>query len=374
MRRRVPPRRRLCAVAAAVTVSTTAWAAGGCSASLDTLPLPAPSVGSDSYSLTATFDNALNLPVKAKVRLDGADVGEVASMQADNYTAVISMRIESGVRIPAGSTAELRSATPLGDVFVQLAPPAHPNPAAPDLGDGANIPLPSTSAAATIEELLTRASLLVSGGAIENLTRLANNLGRAVGGRGDRLADMIQQTTQLVNNLAARSNSIRDVLATTANLSATLAAQRPGLGDAVAAAGPALQVIGENTQNIVDLIGQVNRISQQLSHFPSVNGTNDGSLISSVNKLAAGLNTAATNPNVDLNGLNSILPIIVKVTDASSAHVDVDVAKLALGAAPDPNTPADPGAKTPDLTDWVNFVGSLEYTLDRVNDHIRTHR
>ncbi|MBY8856584.1 MlaD family protein [Nocardia sp. CA2R105] len=374
MRRRVPPRRRLCAVAAAVTVSTTAWTATGCSASLDTLPLPAPSVGSGSYSLTATFDNALNLPVKAKVRLDGADVGEVASMQADNYTAVVSMRIESGVRIPAGSTAELRSATPLGDVFVQLAPPPHPNPAAPDLGDGANISLPSTSAAATIEELLTRASLLVSGGAIENLTRLANNLGRAVGGRGDRLADMIAQTTQLVNNLAARSNNIRDVLATTANLSATLAAQRPGLGDAVAAAGPALLVIGENTQNIVDLIGQVNRISQQLSHFPSVNGTNDGSLISSVNKLAAGLNTAATNPNVDLNGLNSILPIIVKVTDASSAHVDVDVAELALGAAPDPNTPADPGAKPPDLTDWVNFVGSLEYTLDRVNDHIRTHR
>ncbi len=369
MRPPVPPRLR--GIAAAVTVSIAAWTATGCSTSLDTLPLPAPGVGSGSYSLTATFDNALNLPTKAKVRLDGADVGEVASMQADNYTAVVSMRIRSGVRIPGGSTAELRSATPLGDVFVQLIPPAHPNPAVPDLSDGASIPLPSTSAAATIEELLTRASLLVSGGAIENLTRLANNLGKSVGGRGDRLAEMIQQTTQLVNSLAARTDSIRGVLATTADLSATLAAQSNGLGDAVAAAGPALQVIGENTQNMVDLIGQVDRISRQLARFPSVNGTNDGSLIESVNKLAAGLNTAATNPNVDLNGLNSILPIIVKVTDASSAHVDVDVAKLALGAAPDPNTPADSGARAPGLTDWVNFVGSLEYTLDRVNDHLR---
>ncbi|MET9491265.1 MlaD family protein [Nocardia sp. NPDC006630] len=365
---------RLLRVIAAVTVSTAACTATACSVSLDKLPLPAPGVGGDSYSLTATFTNALNLPAKAKVRLDGADVGEVESMRAQSYTAVVVMRIESGVRLAAGTTAELRSATPLGDVFVSLNPPAHPDPTAPALGAGAQLPVQSTSAAATIEEMLTRAALLVNGGAVGNLTKLANSLGVAVGGRGDRLGEMIEQTTQLVNNLTARSDRIRTVLAATGDLSATLAAQRTDVSDAVSAAGPALQVIGENTQGIIDLVGQLNRITEQIARYPSVQGTNDRSLIASVNLLADGLNASANNPNANLDALMAITPLIMKVTDASSAHVNVDIARLAIGAVPDPNSPADSGTRLPDGSDWSNFVGSLAYILNRLRDKVEPGR
>ena len=44
---------------------------------LESLDLPAPSIGSDDYAVTATFANALNLPDMAKVRIKGADIGEV---------------------------------------------------------------------------------------------------------------------------------------------------------------------------------------------------------------------------------------------------------------------------------------------------------
>ena len=362
---RFGPRRRLAGLAALVALSSTA-----CSVSLDKLPLPAPGVGADSYSLTATFGNALNLPTKAKVRLNGADIGEVESMQAKNYTAVVHMRIKAGVLLPAGTSAELRSATPMGDVFVALTPPAHPAPDAPRLADGASIPEESTAAATTIEEVLSRAALLVNGGAIENITTLANSLGEAVGGRGDRLATMIQQTRQLVDSLLARTDQIRRVLATTKDLSATLAAHRSDVDAAVAAAGPAVQVIGDNTQQIVDLVGQLNRISQQLSQYPSVKGTNNLSLIKSINLMAANMNAAANNPKANLDPLIGILPIVVKVTDAQSAHVNVDIVRLAIGATPDIHSPGDAGSTLPTPTDWTNFVGSLEYTLSRLRGRL----
>ncbi|MGV9802315.1 MlaD family protein, partial [Mycobacterium sp. NPDC003449] len=69
---------------------------------LASLPLPAPGVGSGGYTLTAVFSNALNLPANAKVKLAGADVGEVDSMIARNYTAVTTLRILDGVRLPLG--------------------------------------------------------------------------------------------------------------------------------------------------------------------------------------------------------------------------------------------------------------------------------
>ena len=114
-----------------LALSICLTAAGCGTEGLASLPLPAPGVGSGGYTLTAVFSNALNLPANAKVKLAGADVGELESMVARNYTAVTTLRIMDGVRLPRGSTAELRSATPLGDVFVALKPPSPPDPGAP---------------------------------------------------------------------------------------------------------------------------------------------------------------------------------------------------------------------------------------------------
>ncbi|WP_330255025.1 MCE family protein [Nocardia sp. NBC_00565] len=352
-------------ISATVVLPTAA-----CSVGLESLPLPTPGVGGNSYTLHATFANALNLPTKAKVKLAGADVGEVESMRARDYTAVVTMRIMSGVVLPVGTSAELRSATPLGDVFVAVAPPP---PTASDtavLRDGDTIPLASTSAAATIEELLTTSSLLVNGGAIRDLTKIVNGLGAAVGDQGERIADLINQSTRLVQSLAARSGEISDALVQTDRLTATLAAQQSTIDDVVSAAGPALGVLSANTQQILGLVSEVARISRQIAKFPSVNGTDTRSMVADINRIAGELNDAAISPDGSLDAVNKILGPIIKITDATSAHVNVDLQDLAIGALPDPRHPGDPGSQLPDATDWAAFVGSLTYTLLRLQDRV----
>ncbi|MQY30543.1 MCE family protein [Nocardia aurantia] len=342
----------------------------GCAVSVDRLPLPAPGPGGGTYTVTATFANALNLPTKARVKLNGADVGEVATMTVRDYTAVVTMRIGNGVLLPVGTTAELRSATPLGDVFVAVTPPVHPDPAAGPLRDGANIPLAATTEAASIEEVLARAALLVNGGTIENVTRVLNALGEDVGGRGDRLAELIAHTRELLDGLAARSDRIREVVATAEQLGATVAQQQSSLDAAIAAAGPASATLAANTRGLLDLVGKLAVIATELSRFPSVRGTNDRSLMAEVDQLARELNDAAASPEANLGSLNSIIAPILKILDGTSAHADIDVAQVAIGAVPDPNFPGDPGARPPDETDWINFVGSLQYNLGRLHDRI----
>jgi hypothetical protein len=51
----------------------------------------------------------------------------------------------------------------------------------------------------------------------------------------------------------------------------------------------------------------------------------------------------------------------MKSTNATSAHANVDVRKLALGALPDKNYPGDPGFHGADGTDWHAMIGSLRY-------------
>ena len=355
------------ALGAAATVGVLTTAA--CSAGLDSLPLPAPSVGAHTYLITAEFANALNLPTKAKVKLQGADIGEVEGMRARDFTAVVSLRIRSGVQLPVGTTAELRSATPMGDVFVALTPPAAAGSAL--LHDGSVIPKSTTSDAATIEAVLSRAALLVNGGAVRDLAEVVNGLGADLDGRGNRLADLIAQTTTLVRTLSQRSGEIREAIRDTGILTDTIAAQQSTVDAAVAAAGPAVQAVGGNTRNIVDLAVRLSRIAGELERFPSVNGTGKRSLITDLNNLSAGLNAAADQPGIDLNVLNAAIGIVGgKVASSTGAGADADITQVAIGVVPDPNFPGNTDARIPERTDWANFVGSLAYTLRRLHDRV----
>lgn len=336
----------------------------GCSVGLEQLPLPAPSVGTDTYRLTATFANALNLPAKAKVRLSGADVGEVESMTARDYTAVVTMRIAAGVQIPAGTRAELRSATPLGDVFVALTPPpAGSGPLTP-LPPGAELPADSTASAATVEDVLSTAALLVNGGAIRNLTRIVNGMGRVVGGKGEDLNRFVDDSTRLVRSLSARSEAIKAALTRTGDLAALLAERQRSIDAALAAAAPALGAVGDNTDRIVELSAQLNRIALQLAKLPSVRGEESRSMLADINTISHGLNEASLAPGASLHNFNRMFGPILKTTNSTAANVEIDLADLAVGAFADPYHPADPGSRgMPTREDFRNLVGSISYEL-----------
>ncbi|MDA4108142.1 MCE family protein [Mycolicibacterium holsaticum] len=359
----IPARRPLRALAALTTAVALVGGLAGCSMGLDRIPLPAPSVGADTYEISATFANALNLPAKAKVRLSGADVGEVESMTARDYTAVVTMRIASNVAIPAGTTAELRSATPLGDIFVALTPPADASATTTPLAPGAVLPLASTASAASVEDVLSTAALLVNGGAIRNLTRLINGMGRAVGGKGEDLNKFVDESTRLIQSLSARSDSIKRALNQTGDLSATMAARQKSIDAAIEAAGPALGAVAENTDRIVDLIAQLNRITLQLAKFPSVRGEESRSMMADLNRLSAGLNDASTAPGASLANFNLMFGPILKTTNSTASNVEIDLADLAVGAFADPHHPADPGSRGPGREDFRNLVGSISYEL-----------
>ncbi|MFE3543966.1 MlaD family protein [Nocardia sp. NPDC059177] len=348
------------AVVVAVAVLTTST---GCGVGLGDLPLSAPGSGESGYTVTAIFANALNLPAQAKVRLAGADVGEVTAMSVADYQAEVSLRIRPDVTLPVGTRAQLRTATPLGDVYVALDAPSDATPATAALRDGDTIDLPATSAAATVEELLTTASLLVNGGAIRNLTSVVNGLGRTVGDRGDHLDGLLDQSTQLVTALAARSDDIRVVLAETDRLVGQLAAHQSVIDDFLGAAGPAATVFEGEANQALGLVRQIDDLTAQLSKFPVLRGGEIGGLIANLDQISAGLNDAILNPEASLLAMNRLLPTVIKLSSGTSAHGNVDLQDFAIGALADPNHQADPGSHLPDASDWQAMVGSLTYTL-----------
>jgi phospholipid/cholesterol/gamma-HCH transport system substrate-binding protein len=364
--------------AATLVAAVITFVLGGCATNgLGSLPLPAPGIGSGGYLLNAVFSNALNLPAHAKVKLAGADIGQLESMIARNYTAVTTLRIMDGVRVPVGSTAELRSATPLGDVFVAIKPPTPLDPNAALLGSGDTIGLDSTRAAATVESVLASAALLVNGGAVRNFTNIVNGAGKATGNQGQAFGDLINRTNTLLGKLNARSGQIDSAVTETAQLADRLEEKNQAITEILQAVRPATDVLSSNADQLAGVVEQVGATTDQLARFPSIAGTDKTgrSVIKDANTIAAAWNDVALSPDTSLAGLNRLIPPFVKSTPSQAISVRGSFDRLVLGSRPGTGAETggfkgDPAFHGPMHRDINKLIGSIKYVLWRLQERV----
>ena len=365
----IPRRSSAFAIAVAASLAT----AGCGSSGLASLPLPHPGLSGDGYSITAVFENALNVPAFAKVRLAGADVGQLETLEARDYTAVATLRISDGVRLPEGTTVELRSATPLGDVFIAVKPPANSSPNAPLLKDGDTVGIENTAAAATVENLLTGAAVLVNGGAVQNLTDIINGAGKAAGEDGGKnFGRLVGSTNRLLATMDRRTDQIADSLTALSGLSKRIDAKNDIINQLMVAAAPATDTLAQQTTQIADLVVQAGSTTEMLSKFPSIAGTDTSgrSVIADLDTISSAFNDVAVDPNVNLGAINRLIPPLVKATSGTSLSVKGSIDRLILGHIPDIGFPGDPGFHGPKWSTWNQIVGSFKYTLFRLQERI----
>jgi phospholipid/cholesterol/gamma-HCH transport system substrate-binding protein len=110
------------------------------------------SLSGPATTLTAKFDRIDGLAPGADVRIAGVKVGSVVDQRIDPQTflAVLTMRIDGNLRIPADSSAEIASEGLLGGRFVSIVPGG----ADRILGNGGEITI--TQSSVSLEALLGR--------------------------------------------------------------------------------------------------------------------------------------------------------------------------------------------------------------------------
>src|SRR5690242_10491361 len=87
----------------------------GCGPDARDLPLPGTTVPGDSFLISAEFQDALNLAIGAKVKVNGIDVGRVKDVTNSGFHAIATLRVKATANIHEGATARLRYNTPLGE-------------------------------------------------------------------------------------------------------------------------------------------------------------------------------------------------------------------------------------------------------------------
>ncbi|MFT4201204.1 MlaD family protein [Gordonia sp. (in: high G+C Gram-positive bacteria)] len=350
--------------AAAIVGVTATLALSGCSRlpglTVEQIPLPVPGGIGDSIKVKTTFDNALNLPARAKVRLYGTDVGMVTNIEAKDYHAIVTMAVAKNAKLPVNTGAELRQATPLGDVFIALQPPT--SGAGAQVADGGELS-GKTSAAATVEDLLVTAAATVDGGSLGSLQTIVTELAAAVGTTPqdhDDLAGVIRGFTTAITRLNVNAAQVDKSMQLTDGLTAQIAAGRPQIQAAIAKLPAAVNAVNSQMSMILSTVEKTNRVTAATNDFLGTTKGETLDLLNSLSTALSGLNEATNTVGPLVDNLHLLLPKWAKTTKTSAATVGTRVYYLT------PGTGFDAASRFPELKDLDEGTAALQQTLTRI--------
>jgi phospholipid/cholesterol/gamma-HCH transport system substrate-binding protein len=254
---RSPRRWRSWWAAAAVAVAVTA---SGCGVSLQQLPKFG-GVSGPTYQLRATFANVVNLPANAQVRTGSFPVGFVSGISVSNFKAHVTMLVQKKVKVPVGTTAQIRFDTPLGEDYVLLQPPSPLPPNPRYLASDALIPESQTNTAPSVEDMFGALGALLNGGGINQLQTIIDETNNAFNGNQRKIHALINSLNQTIGSFSAHAPAVDNTLAAIANLSVTLRQGTGQITSGIDALAPAVSVLANENGDINQLVNQVNQLA-----------------------------------------------------------------------------------------------------------------
>jgi phospholipid/cholesterol/gamma-HCH transport system substrate-binding protein len=77
---------------------------------------------SHTYNLTAVFPTVSGLQPSAAVEIAGVSVGRVDTITLQDFEAVVTMRVDSNVRLQTDAIASIRTRGLIGEKFIRITP------------------------------------------------------------------------------------------------------------------------------------------------------------------------------------------------------------------------------------------------------------
>jgi phospholipid/cholesterol/gamma-HCH transport system substrate-binding protein len=224
------------------------------------LPLPGSPVDADeSYEVTASFRDILNVVPRSPVMVDDVTVGEVTEVERVGWHARVHLRIRDDVTLSDDVIAEIRQVSLLGEKYVALEEPEGVETSG-RLGEGDDIPLDRTSRNPEVEEVLGALSFLLSGGGVAQLGTITRELNDVMSGRERRLRGLLGSLERFIGTLDQQKGDIISAMESLNDLTATLNRERGTIEDALDVTGPAIKVLDDQHGELIRMLGALDRL------------------------------------------------------------------------------------------------------------------
>lgn len=259
-----PGYRRVLPIAAAMLVMTMLSGCGW--RGLNSLPMPGTAGrGPGSYTVYAQLPDVNNLQPNSRVRVGDVTVGTVTRIQRQDWHALLTIRLNGDVDLPANATAGLGQTSLLGSLHIELASPADKAPEG-RLREGSVIPLASAASYPTTDQTLAVVSTFLNGGGIRHVEEITKALATAVNGRENDLRDLIQRLDTFMANTNKQTDDIIGATDNLNNLVDKFATRKDVVDNALRTIPDALSVLKDEREKLTGLADQLSRFGEAWSN------------------------------------------------------------------------------------------------------------
>lgn len=274
---------------------------------LNDLELPG-TEGTDegAYEVKIQMANVGNLVANNPVRLGDVDVGVIRKIELDGWTAVVTVRLNPEVRLPANATARVGQVSLLGAKYIEVAPPRFETPRG-QLKRGSTIPLGRTGKYPETEDVLASVATLLNGGGLQQLRSITYELNKALDGRAPEFRDLLTQINTLIGGLDAQKGEIVRAIDGIDRLSARLQEQDAVLRGTLQDLPPALEVLERDRNRLVTSLDELGRFGDTFNGFVQDSA---GSLATNVSNLTPAVREIADSGNDLVKSLDLLGTII----------------------------------------------------------------
>ncbi|MCW2655784.1 MAG: virulence factor Mce family protein [Mycobacterium sp.] len=268
---------------------------------LNSLPLPGTEgTGDGSYTIKAQLPDVVVIQQNTRVRVADVNVGNVTKIDVQDWHALVTMRINGNVHLPANSTAKVGQTSLLGSMHIELAPPTDEPPEG-ELKDGSVIPLSRASAYPTTEQTLASVSILLNGGGLGRLQEITQAFSKALAGRENDMRSLLTQLDTFISSLNAQTDDIIAATESLNSLAGQVAAKDQTVDRALTTIPQALAVLSDSRTKLADAIDALGKFSAIATS--TVNQTKE-SLVANLRNIAPVLRELANAGTALTRGLD----------------------------------------------------------------------
>ncbi|MGW0802787.1 MCE family protein [Nonomuraea sp. NPDC002799] len=177
------------------------------------------------YRVSAEFVSSPGLIPGFDVAYLGVRVGKVGDVRLAPGKIVVGLDLDRGVRLPKGSTAEVRRKSAVGEPYVELSPPAT-GVTGPSLAAGDTIPLARTTVPLDYKKLFEGVGKLLNAVPPQDARTITHELAAGLDGRAPAIRNIIDDAHDLTGTLADNAELLDDLSVQLTRLTHTLAGKR----------------------------------------------------------------------------------------------------------------------------------------------------
>lgn len=220
------------------------------------------------YTLTALFENATGLKLKAPVELAGVPVGVIKDIELfGSREAKVTIALSKGVKLPNDSKAVLRTRGFLGETYIEIVPGT---PDFPLLIEGEQIPFVSRTG--DVNSLVSQFSAIADD--IKHITAsLRESVGEGPQSPVGNIVQNLEEFTRAIKEVTLRNESNVDRI--TENLASMTDQLRQVIAEGKADVEESMQRIASITRKIDEGKGTVGRLVNDEETIDKLNETVD---------------------------------------------------------------------------------------------------